>query len=83
MTLWFFMSYILVNIFRILTNLFETLIPFFRKTSVIAVATLLPLNLRHDQCEMAAWALGCKRCEVLNNGLQIGACWTVNFANIK
>jgi len=34
------MLYILVNIFRILTNLFETLIPFFRKTSVIAVATL-------------------------------------------
>src|SRR5882762_8636087 len=31
MTLRFFMSYILVNIFRIITNLFETLIPFFSK----------------------------------------------------
>src|SRR5882762_2987556 len=40
MTLRFFISYILVNIFRILRNLFETLIPFFRKTSVIAAATL-------------------------------------------
>jgi len=29
-----------MNIFRILTNVFETLIPFFRKTSVIAMATL-------------------------------------------
>src|SRR5882762_2277654 len=41
MTPRFFMSYILVNIFRILMNLFETLIPFFRKTSVIAAATLI------------------------------------------
>jgi hypothetical protein len=41
MTPRFFMLYILVNIFRILTNLFETLIPFFRKTSVIATATLI------------------------------------------
>jgi hypothetical protein len=40
MTPRFFMSYILVNIFRILANLFETLIPFFRKTSAIATATL-------------------------------------------
>ena len=42
MTPRFLMSYILVNISRILTNLFETLIPFFfsRKTSVIAMETL-------------------------------------------
>ena|SRR5882762_9984974 len=48
MTPRFFMSYILVNIFRILTNLFETLIPFFRKTSVIAVATLLAAFAKSD-----------------------------------
>ena len=35
-----FKSFILVNIFIILTNLFETFIRFFRKTSVITVATL-------------------------------------------
>src|ERR1700676_2801003 len=44
MTLRFLLSYILVNIFRILTNLFKTLIPFFRKTSVIATATLVAVK---------------------------------------
>src|ERR1700728_2321134 len=44
MTPRFFKSFILVNIFIILTNLFETFIRFFRKTSVITVATLHPLN---------------------------------------
>ena len=43
---------------------------------------LLPLNFGHDQCEMpVCWAVMGGR--VLNNGLQIGACWTVNFANMK
>jgi hypothetical protein len=42
MTPWFFKSFILVNIFIILTNLFETFILFFRKTSVITKATLTP-----------------------------------------
>src|ERR1700683_1649973 len=41
MTPRFFTSFILVNIFRIPTNLFQTLIRFFRKTSAIATATLL------------------------------------------
>ena len=40
MTPRFFTSFILVNIFKILTNLFLTFIPFFRKTSAIAAATL-------------------------------------------
>jgi len=32
---------------------------------------------------MDARALGCNGWEALNNGLQIGACWTVNFASVK
>ena len=40
MTPRFFTSFILVNIFKIPTNLFLTLIRFLRKTSAIAVATL-------------------------------------------
>jgi len=44
MTLRLFMSYILVNILRILKNLFKTLITFFQKTSVIAMATLTQLD---------------------------------------
>ena len=53
MTPWFFTSFILVNIFRIPTNLFWTLIRFFRKTSAIAMATLqvlahLESNLHWD-----------------------------------
>src|SRR6202050_2399882 len=40
MTPQFFTSFILVNIFKIPTNLFLTLIQFFRKTSAIATATL-------------------------------------------
>src|ERR1700683_1429935 len=43
MTPRFFKSFILVNIFIILTNLFDTFIRFFRKTSVITVATLPPV----------------------------------------
>jgi len=43
------MLYILLNIFRILTNLFETLIPFFRKRSVIAMATLSATNVAVQQ----------------------------------
>ena len=42
MTPRFFKSFILVNIFKILTNLFLTFIPFVRKTSAIAAATLIP-----------------------------------------
>src|ERR1700685_2158553 len=45
MTPRFFKSFILVNIFKILTNLFLTFIRFFRKTSAIAVATLPPETL--------------------------------------
>ena len=47
MTPRFFKSFILVNIFIIPTNLFEPFIRFFRKTSVITMATLLgQLSLR-------------------------------------
>jgi len=40
-TLWLFISSILSNMFDIFTNLFPMLIAFFRKTSAIAVATLV------------------------------------------
>jgi len=76
MTLWFFMSYILVNIFRILTNLFETLIPFFRKTSVIATATLLVrlslLRLSHLSCSS-----GCRTSDTSSITL-----WRVNIRTV-
>ena len=41
MTLWLSISSILSNIFNIFINLYPMLIAFFRKTSAIAVATLI------------------------------------------
>ena len=45
MTPCFFKSFILVNIFIILTNLFETFIRFFQKTLTITVATVNTVGL--------------------------------------
>jgi hypothetical protein len=55
MTLWLSISSILSNVFNIFVNLFPTLIAFFKRTSAIAMATLLLLPLRHTNISLSKY----------------------------